>query len=238
MDDAKALRLTAVSGVMVGVLTLLIGPLYFVYSPGPPQPWDVFTRDLLNLVVAVFIVVFASGFRDFIRRVDPAGEWLSGIIYGCALIYVTLFLVATSMEAGGVFGHPGGKIDPTSQGPLAQGSILLHGSVARIITVLFLVAAGYAVQRIRALPRWLSWTAYAVAAANLIFVPSIYFGSSEAAFYSALGWGNTALVDSLVELWILGAGIAMLRSYRTVATVRGHAVRPTQVPGNLPGRGL
>jgi hypothetical protein len=245
METAKALRLPAIAGVMGGVVTLLLAPLYFLYS-GPPPAWDVFTRDLFDLLTCAFFIVFLAGFRDLLRRAGPADEWARDLMYGSGLIYVAVTLVAASMEAGGVFGHPGGTIDPTSQGPLGQGSILMHGSVTRILTVLFMVAAGYAVERTKVLPAWIGRAAYGIAACNLAFVPSIYFGSDSGAFYSALGWGNTAVTASLLEFWVMAAGITILRRQRTgparpeTAPVPPRAVQAAPGPAihRLPERGL
>ena len=51
-----------------------------------------------------------------------------------------------------------------------------------------------------------------LAAVNLAFVPSLYFGIDAARFYSALGWGNTALTAGLFLYWAVAAGVAaMLR---------------------------
>jgi hypothetical protein len=74
-----------------------------------------------------------------------------------------------------------------------------------------LVPAGYAVLRTGILPRWVAWSAYLIAAANLAFVPSLFFGSDVTKFYSAIGWGNSAFVGSFLGYWILAVGIAALR---------------------------
>jgi len=55
---------------------------------------------------------------------------------------------------------------------------------------------------------------YVIAAANLIFVPSLYFGPDAAQFHSAVGWGNSALAASLLLHWVLATAIVMLRRER------------------------
>jgi hypothetical protein len=50
-----------------------------------------------------------------------------------------------------------------------------------------------------------------ITAVNLAFIPALYFGLDEASFYSALGWGNTALTASLFGYWVGAAGISLLR---------------------------
>jgi hypothetical protein len=114
-----------------------------------------------------------------------------------------------------VIGQPGVAIDPTTTGPLAAGAILIHGSIGRALTVVLLSAAGYAIRRTALLPAWTGTIAYLVALANLACVPSLYFGGDAAVFYSALGWGNTALTASRLSYWVLVVGIVLLTKRRT-----------------------
>ncbi|MER7952631.1 hypothetical protein ABTY59_35085 [Streptomyces sp. NPDC096079] len=48
----------------------------------------------------------------------------------------------------------------------------------------------YAILRSGVLPRWTGRLAYAVALVNLAFVPSLFFGTDAADFYSAVGWAT------------------------------------------------
>jgi hypothetical protein len=80
-----------------------------------------------------------------------------------------------------------------------------------------LTAAGYAVLRSKVLPAWIGRMAYLIAAVNLACVPSLYFGDDAARFYSALGWGNTALVASLIVYWTMAVGIVLLSQTRSSA---------------------
>jgi hypothetical protein len=54
--------------------------------------------------------------------------------------------------------------------------------------------------------------AYAIAAVNLAFVPSLYFGDHAATLYSALGWGNSALAASLTAWWVFAVAVTLLRT--------------------------
>lgn len=210
MDTNTTQRLTGVSGLLVGTMALLVGPLYFIYS-GVPPVWDVLTRNLLNLVICTSLIVFVTGLRHLIRQAGADCDWVASLLHSAGLAYATIVLVGISLETGAVLGAPNGTIDPTTDGPLAYGNILIHGSIGRALTALYLATAGYALLRTKALPSWVGRTAYAIAAVNLAFVPSLYFGKDPAQFYSALGWGNTALTASLVGYWTMAAGIAMLK---------------------------
>lgn len=199
-----------IAGVMMGLSVMLSIPLYFIYA-GPPPAWNVLTRDLVNLISFALMLVFIACFSHLIRRADEESGWLASIFYGAGMLFVAVALVATALEAGVVFGIPDGTVDPTIDGPLAHANILMHGSIKRLLTVVMLVPAGYAVLRTGILPRWVAWGAYLIAAANLAFVPSLFFGSDVTKFYSAIGWGNSAFVGSFLGYWILAVGIAALR---------------------------
>ena len=214
MNNATVRRLTGWSGVLVGVGGILTIPLYFVFS-GPPPVWNVLTRNLVMIAVLMCLVVFLTGLRHLIRQSGVEGEragvdLLATLVHGTGLVYTAVLLVGVSLEAGAVLDRSGPAIDPTTTGPLADGTVLIHGSIGRALTVVMLGAAGFAITRTGVLPRWLGRAAYAVAAANLACVPSLYFGKDAATFYSALGWGNTALTASLIAYWVLAAGVALL----------------------------
>ena len=214
MSHAQVRYITGLSGVAIAVLSTLVIPLYFMYS-GPPPAWNVFTRDLVGLLTCAVLIVFFAGFSHLIRSAGAAYEWIASLMYGTGLLFVGVTLVAISLEAGVVFGSPNGTVDPTIDGPLADGNILIHGSIKRLLTVVFLVPSAYALLRTRMVPRWIGRAAYVIAAIDMVFVPSIYFGKDATQFYSAIGWGNSALVAALFGYWILAVGVTLLRKPRT-----------------------
>ena len=214
MNDAQVQKIAGLAGLMIGLGSVSLLPLYFMYSGAPPA-WNVFTRDLIGLIVCAFLIVFVVGVSHLIHRADSSYEWLASLLYGAGLVLATVTLIAISLEAGVIFGAPDGTLDPTIDGPLAEGNILIHGSIKRLLTALFLIPTGYAILRTRLLPNWTGRVAYLVAVFNLAFVPSIYFGKDAAQFYSAVGWGNSALAASLFAYWILAVGIVLLRRLRT-----------------------
>jgi hypothetical protein len=194
----------------MGIGVIVTVPLYFVYS-GPPPAWNVLTRGLLTLVECASMLVFVACLSHLIRRTDATLDWLGSIVYGAGMLFVAIALVATAFEAGVVSGAPDGALDPTTDGVLADANVLMHGSIKRLLTVVMLVPAGYAIRRTRILPAWAAWSAYFIALCNLAFVPSLYFGDDVTKFYSAIGWGNSALVGGFIGYWILAVVIASLR---------------------------
>ncbi|MCX5585157.1 hypothetical protein ACFV0H_26385 [Streptomyces erythrochromogenes] len=223
MNEASVRRLTGACGIAAGLIAVVGVPLYFLYA-GPPPASNVLARILLNILTCGALLVFLLGLAHLVRSSGRALAWPASLVSGAAGAYVTVTLVAASVEAGVVLEHPGGTLDPTVDGPLAHANMLLHGSVARLLTAILLSAAGHAILRSGVLPRWTGRTAQAVAAVNLAFVPSLFFGTDAAAFYSAVGWGNTALTASLVVYWALAAGIALLRT--PAGTLTGPAAGP------------
>src|SRR5215203_449486 len=134
MSDAKVRLITGFAGVAIGTGSLLVLPLYFMYS-GPPPDWNVFTRVLVALITCAFLIVFIAGLSHLIRRADAEHEWTASLVHAAGMLFVAVALVAISLEAGVTFGAPDGGLDPTIDGPLADGNILIHGSIKRMLTV-------------------------------------------------------------------------------------------------------
>ncbi|SDM24743.1 hypothetical protein [Nonomuraea jiangxiensis] len=98
----------------------------------------------------------AGSFSD---ESDDPGDLRARLIFATAVTYVAVVLVAVSLEAGTVFAQPDDTIDPTTDGLLAHATVLLHGSVTRILDVVLMAALGYAVLRSGAFLRSLGWAA-------------------------------------------------------------------------------
>jgi hypothetical protein len=210
MNDVIVRRLTGLAGVAIFVAAVAVIPLYFLY-PGPPPVWAVLTRGLINIVSCILLLVFIVGIAYLIRRAEPSCEWVATLANGVGLTFVTLLLVAISLEVGGVLRAPDRTVDPTIDGPLAAGATLFYGSIGRALTCVYLIVVGFGIQRTRIVPGWVARFAYVIAAINLAFVPSLYFGADATRFYSAIGWGNTALVASLIGWWTMATGATLLR---------------------------
>jgi hypothetical protein len=221
MNDIMARRLTGLAGIAAGVCFVIEVPLYFLYS-GPPPDVNVLTRLLIGIVALAGLILFVTVFRELIKQVDPAREWAGTVAFATGLVYASVTLVSSGLEAGAVIAadHP---VDPTIT---VNGTYILYGSIGRLLLALFLAAVGYAVTRAHLLARWIGRSAYVLAAMNLAFVPSLFFGNTPAHFYAANGWGSTALMGALLSYWLLAVGISVYRS----ATRRAPAPAPTIRP--------
>ncbi len=209
MTDDQVRRFTGWAGVLIAAFTVVTVPLYFVYSGAPPAV-NVHTRNLLTLLTCAAFLVFFSGLRHLMHRAERSVAWPASVFQSAGLLFVAMTLIAVAHEAGVAFGAPG-TLDPTTDGPLAEANILIHGSIKRLLMALVLIAGGFAAVRARLIPRWLGVAAYVVAAFNLLFLPSLFFGTDVTQFYSAHGWGNSALCGSLILYWTLAVGIVLLR---------------------------
>jgi hypothetical protein len=203
--------ITGTCAVLVGALSLIMVPLYFVYS-GPPPADNVLTRNLVTVVAFTLFLVFATGLRRlFAGRAGLAGD----VATFAGTTYAGMTLVAASLEAGVALQYPDGSQDPTVDGPLANGMVLLNGPIARYLVAALLLSLAVSLRRTAALPRWVGTGSVVLAVVNLAFVPSLYFGMDPAHFYAANGWGSTASIGLVNMLWIGVIGVAILRGRGT-----------------------
>lgn len=238
MNDLKMRRLTGAFGLASVVLWLGIFPLYVVGADPSVSVYEgvatgeqlfrlhnvVFTRILLGLVLYVTLMVFAAGFRELIRRADPEYEWVGTLLFGAMAVWTGVTLVANGLEGGAALDTLGGNADPSVVRALTEGYLLIYnGSIAFVMTGLFLGAAGYATFVTGVLPRWSGWLAYVGTALCAISVPAMYGGPVDpAGFYNAGGWGPAIIANFPPLLWFLAAGILLIRKRKPVAAAPGH----------------
>ncbi|MER5200410.1 hypothetical protein ACWD3J_07650 [Streptomyces sp. NPDC002755] len=216
MSEAAARRLTGLAAVVAALALIVQVPLYFVHD-GPPPDGNVLSRLLVGIVALASLVVFVTAFRELVGRVSPAHGWIGSLAFSTGLVYATVTLVSMGLEAGAVIAvdHP---IDPTID---VSGTYILYGSISRLLLALFLAALGHAVTRTRLLPRWTGRSAYVLAAVDLAFVPSMFFGNDPTFFYAANGWGTTALTGAVLSYWLLALGVCTYRSAARPAPAAG-----------------
>jgi hypothetical protein len=206
MNPSTVRRVTAGAGLASALLVLIEIPLYFVYD-GPPPDSNVLTRSLIGLIGLTFLVVFMTNLRQLIKQANPVYEWVATLASTAGLLWLAVEFVSTGLETGAVI-QSASPIDPTIT---VSGTYILYGTISRLLVGLFMISLGYAVVRTRVLPRWVGWTAFAMAAVNLAFVPSIYHGNNPANFYAANGWGTTASIGGIFAIWLLATSIATFR---------------------------
>jgi hypothetical protein len=231
MNDLKVSRWTGAFGLACVVLWLSQFPLYM--TGNPPSVYDgtafgqhlfaiknvALTRVLLDQGVYVTLIVFAAGFRHLIRRARPDYEWAGTLVFGAALVWAAVTLVADGLEGGAVLDTLGGKADPSAVRALVEGTLLIYnGSTAFAMTAMFLAVSGYATFATGVLPRWTGWVAYVGAALCVACVPAMYFGAVDyLGFYNAGGWGLAIIANFPPAIWFLVASISMIRKREAIA---------------------
>jgi hypothetical protein len=206
MTDRQIRLLTGIAGLATAALILIELPLYFVYA-GPPPDANVLTRSLCGILGLTCLTVFMVGLRKLLPSDGVAGLLASS----AGLMWVTIQFVSNGLETGAVIAAPQ-PIDPTIA---VSGTYILYGSSTRLVEALFLIGFGIAVAKSAVLPRWTATSAYVLAAINLIFVPSLYFGNDPSNFYAANGWGTTASMGGVFMIWLLAVSVSIVRSART-----------------------
>ena len=204
-------RITAISGFVVVATTVATVILYFT-NAGPPPLANVLSRSVIGLLTFASFITFMTGLKELLQREGPAVNFALSVSQAAGLLFVGIGLVALANEGGVAFGAPDGSMDPTTDGPLAAANILFHGSIKRLLTALYLFSAGYAVFHNDLIPRWIGWLGVVIGIVNVAFIPAMFFGTDVTRFYSAHGWGNSALTGSLIVWWMLAVSIALLRS--------------------------
>jgi hypothetical protein len=173
----------------------------------------VLTRILLGLALYPTLLVFAVGLRELIRRTDPQFEWVGTLLVAAMAVWLGVTLVANGLEGGIVLDAMNGNADPSVARALTMGYLLIYnGSIAFIMTALFLAAAAYAIFATGILPRWTGWLAYAAALLCVVCIPAMYAGPVDpAGFYNAGGWGAALIANFPPLLWFLAVGVLLIR---------------------------
>ena len=235
MNDPRMRRVTGAFGLASVGIWLAIFPLYVVQPPASLYSGAataqalfairniVFTRILLGLGLYVTLMVFAAGFRELIRRADAEYEWVGTLGVVAMAVWLGVTLVANGLEGGAALDTLSGNADPSVVRALTMGYLLIYnGSIAFIMTALFLAVAGYATFATRILPRWTGWLAYAATVLCVMSIPAMYGGPVDpAGFYNAGGWGPAIVANFPPLLWFLAVSILLIRKRESGAAHRG-----------------
>lgn len=172
----------------------------------------VFTRILLGMGIYVTMLVFAVGLRDLIRRADAEYEWVGTLAVAAMAVWVGVTLVGNGLEGGATLDTLSGNADPSVARALTMGYLLIYnGSIAFVMTALFLATAGYATFATGILPRWTGWLAYVGTVLCVVCIPAVYGGRADSGgFYNAGGWGAAIIANFPPLLWFLVVGVLLI----------------------------
>ena len=236
-DDLKMFHRTGAFGIACVILWVAQFPLWLVGNA--PSVYDgaafgnhlftirniAFTRILLDQGIYVAMIVFAAGLRHLIQRARAEYEWAGTLVFGSALVWIAVTLVADGLEGGAVLDTLGGRTDASAVRALVEGTLLIYnGSIAFAITAMFLGAAGYATFATGVLPRWTGWVAYIGTVLCAVCVPAMFGGAVDyAGFYNAGGWGPMIVANFPPLIWFLVVSGWMIRRHETAASVSSQA---------------
>ena len=221
-------RMRLVTGTFALASVALWLPIFPLYMAGDPSVslYDgaaiandffrirnfVFTRILLGLALYVTLLVFAVGLRELIRRANADYEWIGTLILAAMVVWLSVTLVANGLEGGIALDTLNNNADPSVARSLTMGYLLIYnGSIAFVMTAVFLAAAGYATLATGFLPRWTGWLACTGAALCVICIPAMYVGRADpGGFYNAGGWGAAIIANFPPLLWFLVVGVLLI----------------------------
>ena len=171
-------RWTDVFGLSVVAITWAEFPLWVI--GGSPPAYNgaaaavellhhstiAFTRILMDLGIYVAVMIFTARLSQLIRMARPGFDWAASLVFGSAAVWIGVTLV-DGLEGGATLDTLGGNDDPSAVRALIAGTLLIfNGSIAFVLTALFLAAAGYATFATGVLPRWTGWLAFIAAGAR------------------------------------------------------------------------
>ncbi|WP_291046590.1 hypothetical protein [Herbiconiux sp.] len=179
---------------------------------------------LIDTFLMASLIVFLSGFRQLITHTRPDLQWIADIAFASGLLFIAVTLVGDAMEGGTALDTMGLAPDASSLRALTVGHTLMFGSIGCTLNALVAAASGYLIVTSEAFPRWTGWLAYAVAALNLLSVPTMFGGTSPDSFFAAGGAATAMLATFPWLVWVACIGLVAIRDRRRLEDLP-HEVR-------------
>ncbi|MGA3134440.1 MAG: hypothetical protein ABSC88_00450 [Terracidiphilus sp.] len=224
MTDQKIYRIAGISALACITTFFIEFPFYLVRTPWPglaasDKLADFAARNGTNIMCCVFLdfiiltlfMIFLAGVRHLIRQTNH--EWLASLFFGVGLVYVTLTLVADSLQASTVIDALNPPADGVIIRAVMESMLLMYGAVALWLMALFMAILSCVTLASGALPRWSAWLGYGCALACMAFVPTMFVHHVDLlGFYNPAGLGVEAFTNTFpLAVWVIAAGIFMLR---------------------------
>jgi hypothetical protein len=228
VNNLAIARWTGAFGLATVVFWLSQFPLYSVGSP--PSAYNgqayaehlkaissvAFTRIVLDLGVYVSLMVFAAGMRQLIRSARQDFEWVGTLLFGSAVVWLAVSLVADGLAGGAILDAISDEPDPSVVRALMLATILIYNSAtAFVMTAMFLVVAGLATLGTQILPAWTAWLAFIGAALCIAYVPAIYGGPINYTGFTAGSFVPALAANFPPAIWFVVVSIKLLRKHET-----------------------
>lgn len=230
MNDTQVARVTGIFAIATVAFSFSQFPLYMLGNP--TSFYDgaalarhlrdietvAFTRILLDQGLYVCMMIFVAGFRHLVRQARPDCEWLGTLLFGSAVVWLAVTLVADGLAGGATLDAISSAPDRSAVRALTLATLLIYNSsTAFVVTGLFMAIAGIATLATGVLPRWTGWFALVTALLCGIGVTSMYGGPA-----SGTGWTAGSFLPALIAnfpplIWFLIAGLFLLLRRRRIA---------------------
>ena len=179
---------------------------------------DTATGMLVVITIDTFLmtalIVFLGAFRQLVVETRRDLGWIADIAFGAGIVFVGVTLVGDAMAGGAALDTIGTTPDGSSIRALTVGHILMFGVVGGVLTALVMCAFAVIVLNTHLLPRWVGFAAFALAATNMLTVPTTFLGTDPDFWASAGGWATTALATTPFLLWTGIVGVLTIRGQR------------------------
>jgi hypothetical protein len=228
MNDITVARWAGAFGLATVIFWLSQFPLYTIgHAPSvyDGQAYAVhlkaissvaFTRIILDLGVYASMMVFAAGMRHLIRSARQDYEWLGTLLFGSAIVWLAVTLVADGLAGGAVLDAISSQPDPGVVRALILATILIYNSAtAFAMTALFLLVAGFATLGTQILPAWTACLAFVGAALCIACVPAIYGGPTNYTGFTAGSFVPALMANFPPAIWFATVSIMLLRKRDT-----------------------
>ena len=165
----------------------------------------------MDMIIFILLTFFLAVLRKMFVDSNKTLEWLSTLFLSLSLIYVTITLVADSISGGmGLNSYNGAN--PVILRAMLEIKLLMFGSIGLILIGSMMAVASVLIFQTQILPKWLGWVSIIVALSNYAFVPTMYFGTDPASFYSASGFGSALIATFPFLIWIVITSILMIQT--------------------------
>jgi hypothetical protein len=228
MTDQTIYRIAGISALACVATFFIEFPFYLVRTPFPGltatdklpdfsahNATNIMSCVFLDLIILTLLMIFFAGVRHLIRQAH--NEWLASLFFGTGLVFVTLTLVADSLQASTAID----ALNPPGDGVIIrtmwESTLLMYGAVALWLMALFMAILSYVTLLSGALPKWSAWVGYACALACLVFVPTMFVHHVDTmGFYNPAGWGAEAIANGFpLAAWMIVVGLLMVRKRAT-----------------------
>lgn len=223
MSPVNIRRLTGAFGLATVVLWLCQVPLDLVGTG--PSVFDgaafsehlatvqaiAFARVLLSHGASICLLIFAAGLRHVLLE-RPDREWFGTLIFGVALSWFIVTLLADVFVGGAVLNAMAQDPDPSVTRALILAATLIKtGGTGFLLMSLFLAVTGFSTFGSSALPNWTSWLALLGAAVCALTASARLTGSVDSMqAYNAGGWVVAAVTSLSPTLWLLCVSVLLL----------------------------